>query len=126
MAKYTVVHLEEVPNVLGNYPGEMRFMKNMLETEQVAITYRRMPAKTGSKGSYGHKHHKIEEITFIISGHLQVKLDDEIIELAAHDAIRIPADVVRGFWNEGPDEVELIIVSTRADDSGVKVEDFWN
>ena len=48
--------LEDVPDVLGDYPGEMRMLTTDLGTEQVAFTYRRMPQHTGGKGSYGHCH----------------------------------------------------------------------
>ena len=47
MSDYTVRRLDEVPDVLGDYPGEMRFFSEPLGSEQVAFTYRRMPAKTG-------------------------------------------------------------------------------
>jgi len=43
MADYTIKRLEEVHDVLGDYPGEMRMMTRDLEAEQVAFTYRRMP-----------------------------------------------------------------------------------
>ena len=123
---YKIVHLSDVKDVLGDYPGEMRMMKADLETEQVAMTYRRMPAKTGARGSHGHLHQEQEEVTFVISGSLQVKLDDKVVELKKHDAIRIAPGVVRGFWNEGPDDAELIIVSTRLDhNDSERVENFW-
>jgi hypothetical protein len=51
MANYTLKPLEDVPDVLGDYPGEMRMGSYALGCEQVAFTWRRMPAKTGGKGS---------------------------------------------------------------------------
>ncbi len=51
-----------------------------LESEQVALTYRRMPQHTGGKGSYGHRHAEQEEIYFVIAGKLQFKLGDDVIE----------------------------------------------
>src|SRR3954464_7747717 len=52
MAEYQIVSLEEVDDWLGDYPGEMRGITYAIGAEQVALTYRRMPQHTGSKGSY--------------------------------------------------------------------------
>src|SRR3954454_4502147 len=128
MSEYQVVSIEDVEDWLGDYPGEMRGITYPIGAEQVALTYRRMPAQTGSKGSYGHRHKTQEELCFVISGTLQFKLGDEVVELGRHQAIRIPPDTVRGVWNEGPDEAELVIVSPRIEDPMGDVETvdgFW-
>src|SRR6476469_8563738 len=56
MADYTIKSLSEVSDVLGDYPGEMRLATYEIDAEQAALTWRRMPAQTGGKGSYGHRH----------------------------------------------------------------------
>jgi mannose-6-phosphate isomerase-like protein (cupin superfamily) len=128
MADYTVKHLEEVGDVLGDYPGEMRMMTAALDCEQVAFTYRRMPQHTGGKGSYGHRHKEQEELYFVMSGTLQFKLDDDVLELGAGHTVRVAPEVARSVWNDEPDDAELIIVSMRiADPQGdtEQVPDFW-
>ena len=129
MSDYQIVSLEDVEDWLGDYPGEMRGITYAIGAEQVALTYRRMPQHTGSKGSYGHRHETQEEIYFVISGKLQFKLDDEIVELGRHQAVRIPPHVWRGVWNDEPEDAEVIIVSRRVDDPIRDVErsgdDFW-
>jgi quercetin dioxygenase-like cupin family protein len=120
--------LDEVTDVLGDYPGEMRMMTSDLGNEQVAFTYRRMPQNTGGKGSYGHSHKTQEEVCFVISGKLQFKLDDEVLELGPGTAVRIAPEVVRSVWNDEPDDAELVIVSVRIDDPRGDTEltpDFW-
>ena len=67
--------------MLGDYPGEMRFLTGPLQSEQVAVTYRRMPAGTGGKGSYGHRHRTQEEVYMVTSGLLVFKLGDDIVEV---------------------------------------------
>ena len=62
MSEYQIVKLEDVDDWLGDYPGEMRGITYAIGAEQVALTYRRMPQHTGSKGSYGHRHKTQEEI----------------------------------------------------------------
>lgn len=129
MSDYQIVKLGEVDDWLGDYPGEMRGITYAIGAEQAALTYRRMPRHTGSKGSYGHRHKTQEEIYFVVSGRLQFKLDDEIVEVGTHEAIRVPPHTWRGVWNDEQDDAELIIVSTKIDDpsgDGEKSEDgFW-
>src|SRR5579884_3819467 len=125
---YAVKHLSEVPDVLGDYPGEMQFLAHALGTEQVALTYRRMPQHTGGKGAYGHFHHAQEEVYFVLSGKLQLKLGDEVIEAGRGTAVRVAPEVVRSVWNDEPEDAELLIVSTRIDDPRADVEQvpgFW-
>jgi mannose-6-phosphate isomerase-like protein (cupin superfamily) len=128
VSEYQIVKLEDVDDWLGDYPGEMRGITYAIGAEQVAITHRRMPQHTGSKGSYAHRHKTQEEIYFVLSGKLQFKLGDEIIEVGRHQAVRVPPQTWRGVWNDEPEDAELVIVSTRIDDptnDTEKLENFW-
>ena len=125
MGGYTITKMADVPDALGDYPGEMHMLAADLEAEQVALTYRRMPQHTGGKGSYGHHHDHQEEIYFVISGKLQFKLDDEVVEVNAGTAVRVAPEVVRSIWNDEPEDAELVIVSTCDEDEAQLVENFW-
>ena len=129
MSNYTICRLEDVPDFFGGeYPGEMRLLTGALGSEQVALTYRRMPAGSGGKGSYGHRHLTQEEIYFLISGRLEAKLDDDVVELEPGTAVRVAPEVARSLWNAGPEDAVLVIVSVRVDDPEADtalVEDFW-
>ena len=128
MAAYQIAKLEDVDDWLGDYPGEMRGITYAIGAEQVALTYRRMPRHTGSKGSYGHRHRSQEEIYFVVSGRLEFKLEDDIVELGKHEAVRVPPGTLRGVWNDEAEDAELIIVSRRIDDAIADVETvdgFW-
>src|SRR6185295_12129107 len=108
MPDYSIKRLEDIPDVLGDYPGEMRMTAaSDMGNEQVSFTWRRMPAQTGGKGSYGHRHMTQEEIYFVVSGTLQFKLEDEVVDLDAGTVVCIPPHVVRSVWNEGPDDAVL-------------------
>jgi mannose-6-phosphate isomerase-like protein (cupin superfamily) len=129
MSDYTIKRLEDVQDVLGDYPGEMRMMATALAAEQVAFTYRRMPQHTGGKGSYGHRHKEQEEVYFVVSGKLQFKLGDEVVELERGAAVRVHQGTWRSVWNDEPEDAELIIVSKvvpggSADDAEY-LENFW-
>jgi mannose-6-phosphate isomerase-like protein (cupin superfamily) len=129
MANYTITRLEDVDDVLGDYPGEMRMMTSDLEAEQVAFTHRRMPQHTGGKGSYGHRHKEQEEIYFVASGKLQFKLDDEVVDVGAGTAVRVASETWRSVWNDEPEDAELIIVSKivpgGSRDDAEHIADFW-
>ena len=87
-----------------------------------------MPAQTGGKGSYGHRHRTQEEIYFVASGTLQFKLEDEVIDVPAGSVVRVAPEVVRSVWNEGPDDAVLIMCSMKNDDPDgdhETVPDFW-
>jgi mannose-6-phosphate isomerase-like protein (cupin superfamily) len=125
---YTIRPLSEIPDVLGDYPGEMRMITYSVDAEQAALSYRRMPPQTGGKGSYGHRHRTQEELYLVLAGTLQFKLGDEVVDVPAQTAVRIAPEVVRSVWNEGPEDAELVIVSTKIDDPRADVElveDFW-
>ena len=128
MADYVIKRLEEAPDVLGDYPGEMRMMTYELGAEKVAFTWRRMPPKTGGKGSYGHRHKEAEEIYFVAEGTLQFKLEDQVMDLAAGTTIRVPQHVARSVWNDTDEDAVVIIVSNRVADPRTDAEvvpDFW-
>ncbi|HEX3279330.1 MAG TPA: cupin domain-containing protein [Thermoleophilaceae bacterium] len=129
MADYSILTLEQIPDVLGDYPGEMRMSAAAdLGNEQVAFTWRRMPAQTGGKGSYGHRHKTQEEIYFVAEGTLQFKLGDEVIDVPAGTVVRIAPQAWRSVWNEGPEDAVLIMCSVKSADPAGDTEqlpDFW-
>jgi mannose-6-phosphate isomerase-like protein (cupin superfamily) len=128
MSSFQIVTLEDVDDWLGDYPGEMRGITYAIGAEQVALTYRRMPQHTGSKGSYGHRHKTQEELYFVVAGTLQFKLGDEIVEVPKGSAVRVPPETWRGVWNDEPEDAELVIVSKRIEDpqgDGEMLDGFW-
>jgi mannose-6-phosphate isomerase-like protein (cupin superfamily) len=130
MSDYTVVEREGAEDFMAQYPGfgEMRTYAPSLGTEQVALTWRKMPPGTGGKGSYGHRHKTQEELYLVVSGNVQVKVDDEVLELGPKSAIRIAPRVVRSIHNDGPEPAEVVMVSVKLDDpmgDAEQVPDFW-
>ena len=97
---YTIREVADSPDAFeGKYPGEMRFLGGPLAAEQVALTYRRMVPGSGGKGSYGHRHRTQEEIYLVLRGRLEFKLDDEVVEVGPHTAVRVAPEVARSIWN---------------------------
>ena len=128
MGDYTIIKREDADDVLGDYPGEMRMLTGPLGAEQVALTWRRMPQNTGGKGSYGHRHKSQEELYFVLRGELQFKLGDDVVDVPAGCAVRVPATTWRSVWNDKPEDAELVIVSTQVSPEEAEAEllpDFW-
>lgn len=59
------------------------------------------------KETSGHKHENQEEIYFFISGHGQMELDDEIIDIAPGDIIFIKAGVFHKVYNHFGEDLEF-------------------
>ena len=86
MSDYTICAITDVPDIFeGQYPGAMRFLTDHLEAQQIALTHRLMPPRSGGKGSHGHRHKTQEEIYYVLAGTLQFKLDDQIIDVPSGD-----------------------------------------
>ena len=130
MAGYEIVGREDATDWMAEFPGfgEMRSYTDAMGADEVAFTWRLMPAGTGGKGSYGHRHKDLEEIFFVVRGSLQFKLGDDVVDVGPHTAIRVSSDVFRSVHNDGPEEAELIICSKRAtgdEAEGEQLDDFW-
>ena len=130
MPGYSVVERSDAADWMASYEGfgEMRSYTDALGTEEVAITWRRMPPDTGGRGSYGHRHRDQEEIYLVIRGRVQFKLDDDEFEAGPQTAVRVGKEVFRSIHNDGPEEAEIVICSKRAHRDEGEVEqkpDFW-
>ena len=64
----------------------------------------------------------------MVSGRLQFKLDEEVLDVEGGSAVRVAPEVVRSVWNEGPDDAQVLIFSLRVADvreDAEIVENFW-
>jgi mannose-6-phosphate isomerase-like protein (cupin superfamily) len=127
MAAYTVVNLMEVEDQapkFGYAPNlESRFARKALELENSGLSHYRVAP--GYRVPFGHRHAEQEEIYLVLSGSAVVKLDDEILELAQWDAVRIPAGVMRSF-GAGPDGAEILAFGApNTDNADIEMEQGW-
>ena len=126
MSDYTAIQLTDAPDVLGDYPGEMRFLTGPLEAEQAALTYRRMPPGTGGRGSYGHRHKSQEELYLVVEGTLTFKVGDDVFEAGPQTAVRMTGEAFYSVHNDSDADAELLILSTRDPDAKTEQQDdFW-
>jgi mannose-6-phosphate isomerase-like protein (cupin superfamily) len=127
VAAYTVVNLMEVEDQapkFGYAPNlESRFARKSLELENSGLSHYRVAP--GYRVPFGHRHAEQEEIYLVVSGSALVKLDDEILELAQWDAVRIPAGVMRSF-GAGPNGAEILAFGApNTDNADIEMEQDW-
>ena len=125
---YTVARREDAVDWMEQYPGfgEMRWYSEAVGSEQVSFSWRLMPAGTGGRGSYGHRHPGQEEIYFVISGTLTFKVGDDVFEAGPQTAVRMTGEDFYSVHNDGDGEAELLIFSTRLEEpQAEQQEDFW-
>jgi mannose-6-phosphate isomerase-like protein (cupin superfamily) len=128
MSGYRVATREEATDWMAEWPGfgEMRWYSDALGTEQVSFSWRSMPAGTGGRGSYGHRHPGQEEIYFVLEGTATFKVGDDVFEAAPKTAIRMTGHAFYSVHNDTDGDIELMIFSTRLADAPMeKQEDFW-
>ena len=129
MSAYTVCRIEDAEDLLGGqYPGAMRSLTQAMDAEQVAFTHRVMPQGAGGKGYYGHHHKTQEEVYYLVSGRLEMKLEDEVIEIGPGTVVRVAPGTARSIYNAEPDEAVVVIISQKIDDPGADAvidEGFW-
>ena len=87
--------------------AEARFARESLELEQSGLSVFRLAA--GYRMPFGHTHGEQEEIYVVLSGNARMKIGDEVVELAAWDAVRVPPGVWRGMEGAPPDGCEMIV-----------------
>ena len=128
MADYTIKNLREVKDSAAEAgisdSIEARFANEDLDSETSGISYQ--VVKAGQRQPFAHKHGDMEEIYVIVSGSGRIKLDDEVEDVGALDAIRIDPSVTRAF-EAGDEDLVLVVFSPRAKGDAEMVQDFsWD
>jgi mannose-6-phosphate isomerase-like protein (cupin superfamily) len=120
--------LEDVgPKFDGPPDLEFRLATTALGLEHSGLGYQRVPP--GCRFPYGHTHETQEEVYVVVGGSGRMKLDDEILELAQWDAVRVAPGTWRGY-EAGPEGLEILVIGApnlgedpRADVEGQR--DWW-
>ncbi|MGI8440014.1 MAG: cupin domain-containing protein [Thermoleophilaceae bacterium] len=123
---YTLKRLTEVEDSAPRFGvGEVqatRFANEDLEAEHTGVSHHRL--NPGKRQAFAHRHDKAEEVYVVLAGSGRVKLDDEIVEIEARDAIRVAPGVIRAF-EAGSSGIELIAFGPRHDGDGELIHDWW-
>ena len=126
-APFTVKNLAEVDDSAPKFGfaevQEARFANDELEAEQTGVSYQRV--KPGKRQAFAHRHERAEEVYVVLGGSGQAKLEDQLVELRALDAIRVAPGVTRAF-QAGPDGLELLAFGPRHDGDGDVLPGWWS
>lgn len=126
MAGYAVANLKEIENSaerFGLAPDiEARFARTSLGAERTGVSYQRLAPS--ARYPFGHRHSDQEEIYVVLSGSGRVKLDDEIVEVRAWDAIRVRPETTRCF-EAGPDGIEFLAFGEHTEEPPEMLPRWW-
>jgi uncharacterized cupin superfamily protein len=127
MAGYMHLNLKEVEDQAPKFDMspdmEMRMARVPLELENFGLSYQRLAP--GYRLPFGHRHKHQEEVYVVVSGGGRAKIEDEIVELGAFDAIRVSNDTMRSF-EAGPEGAEIIAIGAPNTGPGdAEVEQGW-
>jgi mannose-6-phosphate isomerase-like protein (cupin superfamily) len=103
---------------------EARFAHDALDCTVTGVSYQRL--EPNARMPFGHSHREQEEIYVVLSGGGRVKLDDEIVELAQLDAVRIASETMRAV-EAGPDGIEYVVFGApRGEQNDAEmVQEWW-
>ena len=102
-----------------------RLSRGDVRSEQVGVS--RFTYAPGARMPFGHRHREQEEVYVIVGGAGRMRLDDEIVDVAAWDVIRVAPHVMRAFEG-GPEGLDVLCVGGRRPDGGdaERDHDFWS
>ena len=101
---------------------EARFARGDLGTEQTGLNY--LIVKPDQREAFAHRHREAEEVYVVLGGSGRVKLDDELVDLARLDAVRVGPGTARSF-EAGPDGLEVLVFGPRVEGDAEIIQDFW-
>lgn len=106
-------------------PMQWKMARGALGTRELGVS--RFTYEPGARMPFGHRHREQEEVYVVVGGSGWVKLDDEAVELATWDVLRVGPPVIRSFA-AGPDGLDLICVGGRKPKGGdtERFPDFWD
>lgn len=124
---YAKKNLKDVDDVAVTHglsdTQEARFPRADLGAEQTGVNY--LIVKPRQREAFAHRHRKAEEIYVVLGGSGRVKLDDELVDLAPLDSVRVSPGVTRSF-EAGGDGLEVLVFGPRVEGDGEMVPDFWS
>jgi mannose-6-phosphate isomerase-like protein (cupin superfamily) len=124
---YAIKNLREVDDSAVEFgvseAQEARFPREDLGAQDTGLASH--VVRPGKRQAFAHRHQDAEEVYVVLSGAGRMKLDDEIVDVGAMDAIRVAPGVTRAF-EAGPEALEVLVFGPRhAGDGEIIREGFW-
>ena len=113
---YTKKNLRDVEDAAAKHGfsehQEARFPRADLDAADTGLAYLRI--KPGRSEPFAHRHREAEEIILVLAGGGRGRFDDELVELAPLDAIRVAPGVTRRL-EAGADGLEVVVFGTHVE-----------
>jgi uncharacterized cupin superfamily protein len=125
MSNYTKANIKELDNSAAQFGiegFEARFARKAMGLEQFGFSYQKF--EPDWRQPFGHTHSGQEEVYLVLSGGGRIKVDDEVVDLAEWDAIRIPSGVTRQL-ESGPDGLEILAVGGHPSGDAEIIQGWW-
>ena len=124
--RYGKTNFDDVADLAAQFGmedvGEARYLREDVGAEGIGASLYRM--NPGRRTGFGHRHAAVEELYVVLSGSGRVRIDDDVLDVRALDAVRVAPEAVREF-ESGPDGMVLLATGTHADGDGELVQGFW-
>ena len=124
---YTHLNLREVEDMAVKHgfseSQSARFPRRDLDAEATGLAF--LEVKPNRRQPFAHRHAEAEEIYVVVSGAGRIKLDDEIVEVSAMDAVRMAPGVGRCL-EAGPDGLEVLAFGPHRDGDTEMLQGFWD
>ena len=121
---YTKKHLRDVEDQAAKHGlsevQEARFATGALETEHVGMNF--LTVKPGKQEAFAHRHKEAEEVIVVLGGSGSLELDDDTVELAPLDAVRVGPGLARRLA-AGDDGLEVLVFGARVENDAEIVQD---
>jgi mannose-6-phosphate isomerase-like protein (cupin superfamily) len=80
----------------------------------------------GFRTPFGHRHAEQEEVYVVVGGSGRIKVEDDVVELSAWDAVRVAPGAMHTL-EAGPDGLEYVAVGApnTANKDAELVQDWW-
>jgi len=101
---------------------EMRSPVEPLGLERTGITLQRILPR--QRQSFGHVHANAEETYIVLTGSGTLRIEDDELAVAAHDAVRVAPTLTRAF-EAGPEGLEYLAVGPRHRGDGDMTPGWW-
>ena len=127
MSDYTKVNLkDDVEDSAQGYGLgdhlEARFARKAMGLEQFGFSYQKM--EPNYRQGFGHVHKEQEEVYLVLEGNGRIKVEDEIVDLAQWDAIRIPRGVTRAM-EAGGDGMAFVAIGGQPTGDAEMINGWW-
>ena len=115
---YTKVNIDTLEDQAAGYglqSQEARFPRRELGAERIGMGH--YLVRPGQRLEFGHRHRSMEEAYVVLEGSGRFRVDDETVEVARHDVIRVDPESWRA-WEAGPDGMELLAFGEHVEGDG--------